>query len=505
MTTGIHHLTAITRNVQANVDFYAGFLGLHLVKRTGGFEDALQLHLFYGDATGAPGSLVTFLDWEDGAPGRVGHGQVLEMSFAIATDSIGDWLGRALNAHVPVEGPERAFGAPVLRLRDPDGIIVKLTGVPGATATPTRLSGATLLSADPEATAAFAIRLGYRRGPEAEGAIRLISDSDTLDIRNGRGFVEGIAGTGTFDHIALRAPGDAALRALRDELTGTQPVMVHDRTYFRSLYARDPAGVLFEYATDGPGFAVDEAPESLGQTLFVPGDSFVPAEEIRLMLPRFALPGEPRRPRRDLPFVHRFLDPEETDDGQVLLTLHGSGGSEADLFPLGRQIAPGATLLGLRGRATEEGNLRWYRRTLTGGLPTGFDQDDIRSEARAFAAFLADAPRAYGLDPGKITLLGHSNGASFAAATLLLDPQAVRRAILLRPIDVLDTPPEADLSGTEVLIVSGTQDVWRDRTARLADQLGTRGASVTHRAIAAGHTPVPEDARIARDWLATLG
>lgn len=114
--------------------------------------------------TGAPGSLVTFLDWEDGAPGRVGHGQVLEMSFAIAPDSIGDWLGRALNAHVPVEGPERAFGAPVLRLRDPR-IIVKLTGVPRDLATPTRLSGATLLSADPEATAAFAIRLGHRRGP----------------------------------------------------------------------------------------------------------------------------------------------------------------------------------------------------------------------------------------------------------------------------------------------------------------------------------------------------
>ena len=92
MTSGIHHITLITRKVQPNVDFYTGFLGLRLVKRTAGFEDAAQLHLIYGDEAGSPGSLVTFLVWEDGAPGRVGHGQPSEIAFAIAPDSLGFWL-----------------------------------------------------------------------------------------------------------------------------------------------------------------------------------------------------------------------------------------------------------------------------------------------------------------------------------------------------------------------------------------------------------------------------
>ena len=111
--SGIHHVTLITRSVQANVDFYVGFLGLRLVKRTGGFEDGQQLHLFYGDAEGTPGSLVTFLVWEDGATGRVGNGQVSEIAFAVPHHAIGEWMTRALHHGVRVEGPRREFGEPV--------------------------------------------------------------------------------------------------------------------------------------------------------------------------------------------------------------------------------------------------------------------------------------------------------------------------------------------------------------------------------------------------------
>lgn len=116
--SGIHHVTLITRNVQANVDFYVGFLGLRLVKRTGGYEDAEQLHLFYGDGLGSPGSLVTFLVWEDGAPGRVGNGQVFEIAFAVPPASLGEWMTRALKHGVAVDGPMHEFGEAVLRLKD---------------------------------------------------------------------------------------------------------------------------------------------------------------------------------------------------------------------------------------------------------------------------------------------------------------------------------------------------------------------------------------------------
>ena len=110
MTTGLHHVTAITRNVQANVDFWMGFLGLSLVKQTAGFEDAAQLHLFYGDAQGRPGTLVSFLVWQDGAAGRVGHGQVAEIALAVPRLRMGDWLTRALQHGIAVQGPPAAPG-----------------------------------------------------------------------------------------------------------------------------------------------------------------------------------------------------------------------------------------------------------------------------------------------------------------------------------------------------------------------------------------------------------
>nr|WP_247648126.1 VOC family protein [Pannonibacter phragmitetus] len=136
MTSGIHHVTGITSNVQANVDFYAGFLGLRLVKRTGGYADAEQLHLVYGDGIGSPGSLLTFLVWEAAGRGRTGIGQVSEVTLAVPPASLGDWITKALAAGIPLEDPSREFGEPVLRLKDPDGLIVKLAGVDMATPVP---------------------------------------------------------------------------------------------------------------------------------------------------------------------------------------------------------------------------------------------------------------------------------------------------------------------------------------------------------------------------------
>ncbi len=503
MTSGIHHVTAITRRVQDNVDFYAGFLGLRLAKRTAGFEDATQLHLFYGDALGSPGSLLTFLVWEDGAPGRVGHGQVGEIALAVPSASLGDWLGRAIAARVPVEGPQREMGESVLRLKDPDGIIVKLVGaelparapLPDAIA-PTRVRGVTLFSERPDETAAFVARFGYRPG-RREGAIRrMLSDSDAVDIRDTTGFFAGIPGTGIFDHVAFRAADDAALEAMHRALASEGPTQVHDRKYFRSLYVRDPAGILFEHATDAPGFTLDEAPEHLGETLFVPPADASREAALRVMLPQFADPGAERPPRRELPFVHRFHHPRNPD-GSVILTLHGSGGAEADLFPLGHAVNSRATLLGVRGRATEEGIARWFRRL----GPSRFDQADIRAEAEAFAAFIDGAVRGYGIDPAQLTVLGHSNGANFAAAVLALHPGLIRRAVLLRPLAVLDDLPAADLTGTRALVLTGAQDPDAPKAERLTSWLTQSRATLDARVIAAGHALSDPDRQAIRDWM----
>jgi phospholipase/carboxylesterase len=256
---------------------------------------------------------------------------------------------------------------------------------------------------------------------------RMISDTDVVDIREVSGFVPSVAGAGVPDHVAFRARDVDAVRSMRLSLKEYGPTEVHDRKYFLSLYVRDPARILMEYATDGPGMTVDEAPGELGRTLFLPPHEAERAEDLRAMLPQFALPGEERFPVRDLPFVHRFNRPEEPD-GTTLVLLHGTGGNEADLMPIARRIAPRATLLGVRGRATEEGSNRWFRRLDA----AKFDQADIRGEAEAFAAFVEGAATGYGLDPDGLVFLGYSNGANFLAAVIQIYPGLVRRAVLLR-------------------------------------------------------------------------
>jgi phospholipase/carboxylesterase len=508
VSTGMHHVTLITRDVQANVDFYVGFLGLRLVKRTGGYEDGRQLHLFYGDEKGSPGSLVTFLVWQDGAPGRVGLGQVSEIAFAVRSDSIGDWLMRALNQRIVVEGPSREFGEPVLRLKDPDSIIVKLVGVsdedlpasPHSATSAGRLRAVTILTDEPEQTAAFLGRFGYQAGPQAGNIRRMLSRTDAVDVRDAAGYVMGIPGTGTADHVAFRAADVAAVRATEAKLSklNSSPTTMHDRKYFTSLYVREPGGTLFELATDGPGFAVDEPPDRLGETLLVPPHDAAEAEDLKVILPQFSLPGEPRLPKRDLPFVHRFHVPDDPD-GTTLVLLHGTGGSEADLMPLGHRIAPRATLLGVRGRSHEEGVARWFRRLSM----TVFDQADIRAEAEAFAAFMEGAVSGYGLDPARIVFLGYSNGANFAASVMGLYPGVIRQAVLLRSTPVLDPLPPADLAGTDVLAISGDLDPYGANAPALVSWLETRGAHVRHEVVPAGHGLAVGDERISRDWLAT--
>ena len=194
------------------------------------------------------------------------------------------------------------------------------------------------------------------------------------------------------------------------------------------------------------------------------------------------------------PFIHRF-EPG-TAQARPLLLLHGTGGDENDLVPLGRAVAPGAALLAPRGRVLEHGMPRFFRRLAEGV----FDEDDVRRRAVELADFVADARGRYGL--AAPVALGYSNGANIAAAVLLLRPQALSGALLLRAMVPLHEAPRADLAGKPVLIVSGAQDPIAppDNAARLADVLRQRGAAVEHRVLSAGHPLSNADVKLARDW-----
>ncbi len=201
---------------------------------------------------------------------------------------------------------------------------------------------------------------------------------------------------------------------------------------------------------------------------------------------------------KKLSFVHRF-EPAADPSRPPLLLLHGTGGDENDLIDHGRMVAPGAALLSPRGKVLEGGSLRFFRRIAEGV----FDEEDVRRRAGELADFIGEARRAYDL-PAPVAL-GFSNGANIAAATLLLRPEALAGAVLLRAKVPLKDPPAADLAGKPVLILSGSMDsmIPAANADTLAALLRKSGAAVQHRTLPAGHGLSQADVTIAREFLQT--
>lgn len=198
-------------------------------------------------------------------------------------------------------------------------------------------------------------------------------------------------------------------------------------------------------------------------------------------------------------FIHRF-EPGNRLEAPPLLLLHGTGGDENDLLQLGRLVSPGSALLSPRGKVIENGMPRFFRRHAEGV----FDEEDVRMRANELADFVAIARKGYGID--RPIALGFSNGANIAAATLLLRPEALAGAILLRAMVPLSHPPKVDLSGTRVLMVSGTHDpiVPRENAAELQSLLAARGAAVEQHALPIGHQLSQADLTLARRWIDAL-
>jgi phospholipase/carboxylesterase len=197
-------------------------------------------------------------------------------------------------------------------------------------------------------------------------------------------------------------------------------------------------------------------------------------------------------------FAYHIVRPDDAS-GETIVLLHGSGGDENSLVKLASSIAPRATLIGIRGRITQEGRTRWYKRL----TPVSFDQADIRAEAEAFASFLTVAAEEHRIDLDRALFLGYSNGANLIAAAALLHPGLIHRAALLRPMPVLDEPPLASLTGSRMLMVAGETDLtYAPFAPALEKLLKSCGAAVDARMIAADHGIGEADARLVAEWLA---
>jgi len=285
---GLHHITAIAGPAQENLDFYAGVLGMRLVKRSVNQDDPGTYHLFYADAEGHPGSDLTFFPWPQMAGPRPGHGLAMEVGLEVPVGSLGYWTDRLERYGTRVAREEQRFGQTLASFDDPHGLRVALVEAgttrsfapwQGGPVPPERqvrgLFSARVWERAAGPTAAFLIdAMGFTRIAEEHGWIRygIPGAVGVLDVRETPEARRGAWGVGTVHHLAWRVDDDAHQMTMRGrvEAAGAHATPVIDRFWFKSVYFREPGGVLFELATDGPGFAVDEDANRLGETLVLP-------------------------------------------------------------------------------------------------------------------------------------------------------------------------------------------------------------------------------------------
>ena len=331
---GIHHITAIAGNPQKNIDFYTGFLGLRLVKLTVNFDDPETYHLYYGDDTGKPGTILTFFPWQYMPKGFRGTGQVVTTSFLIPENGIEYWANRLKNHRIDFTGPTKRFDneEQVITFYDPDGMELELVAhksseerknhiwnkgpIPEDYATRGFYSATLSLEGYERTAALLTENMGFSKTKNEGNRFRfeiedkekiidefytnkqkreldLLRSSSTVDVVCLPYTQRGSMGVGTVHHIAWRTPTDESQIIMRRKIlnTGLDATPVIDRKYFHSVYFREPGGVLFEIATDPPGFMVDQKYEDLGQKLLLPKWLEPERRYLEKVLPKVTVPS----------------------------------------------------------------------------------------------------------------------------------------------------------------------------------------------------------------------
>jgi glyoxalase family protein len=309
---GLHHVTAIAGPAQENLDFYAGVLGMRLVKKSVNQDDPGTYHLFYADAVGHPGSDLTFFPWSRVAPRREGHGLSTEVSLAVPPESLDYWERRLAHYGVTIGKREQRFGHRALPVVDPHGLRVALVESANALArefepwngspVPVErqirgLESARLLERDLTLTTSFLTTvLGFQHlgteGPWHRYGVGSGGSGSYVDIQAAGDAGRGAWGVGSIHHLAWRVEDEGHQLEVRQQVddAGRRPTPVIDRFWFQSVYFLEPGGVLFELATDGPGFAVDEDPMHLGESLVLPPWLEPQRAAIEQVLPRLRSP-----------------------------------------------------------------------------------------------------------------------------------------------------------------------------------------------------------------------
>ena len=305
LVNGLHHITAIARNAQLNHDFYTEVLGMRMVKKTVNFDDPGTFHLYYGDSEGTPGSILTFFPWPGIRRGKAGIGMIGEISYTVPKNSFDFWQNRFEEFKVNYSQVIYRFGEKLLPFEDSEGLRLNLhfsENLPVTNLWVTKdisedyalsgFKGVSLMLKDVQLTASVLTEiLGYTFLKQEGNCHRYVSDKpgfaslvDLFEIPKG---APGLVGAGTYHHVAFRVANEEELMSMRNvivqnNLSVTEKI---DRNYFYSIYFREPGGVLFEIATDNPGFAVDEPMNELGTHLKLPEQYEYNRKHIQSVLP----------------------------------------------------------------------------------------------------------------------------------------------------------------------------------------------------------------------------
>ncbi len=308
MITGLHHITAIASDPERTLQFYVHTLGLRLVKRTVNFDTPTMYHLYFGDDLGAPGTLLTFFPITGTGTGMRGTSQATKIQLAVPMGSLGFWVERFRRLNVRTETIAKQFGRSTLRFYDEDGLQLELVMTDEHAHIEPWVGGRGDVPADVAVRGLFGVEVSVREAGESGKLLEHVLDYTAvategrrtryrsnhvdygayLDIASMPAWPKGKPGAGTVHHVAFRTPDSPEEIRSRILETGAEPTPVVDRTYFRSVYFREPAHILFEIATDGPGFLVDESRDELGKTLQIPSQHELRRREIVALLPQLS-------------------------------------------------------------------------------------------------------------------------------------------------------------------------------------------------------------------------
>lgn len=303
---GLHHITAIASSAKGNLDFYTKVLGLKLVKKTVNYDDPNTYHFYFADEKGTPGTVLTFFPWEGIVSGRRGTGQVTEIGYSVPEGSLDFWINRFEKYQVTYNKPAEKFGEQYLTFLDPDGLKFELTVAKeqdmrkpfetsevNAAVAIRGFHGVTLTLDSVKGTASVLTDIfGYKLEVEHVNRFRFKTDAveqaNIVDLVEVPGERRAFNGGGTVHHIAFRVKDEETLMKFRDRVlqAGLDITQKIDRNYFYSLYFREPGGVLFEIATDNPGFAIDETVADLGKQLRLPARYESRRAQIEMALPK---------------------------------------------------------------------------------------------------------------------------------------------------------------------------------------------------------------------------